>query len=134
MPLTRVAELAGVNYDTLANYTYSKQLRPRAARKSTMHPVIKTLMENCSEAERATDAKLGRFTVENWKSSKRAPSFANVVRVAAAQGLVVGLASKGLLIDVLDKVNELRRENLSGPEVCGAVTDLLLDALEMDPK
>jgi hypothetical protein len=130
MPIRQIASLEGVGYGTLQHHIRANNLRPPSYRKPVSHPLLSKLFNGRYTANIARHGGASEATLSLWRIGRRVPNMAKFLDVCKAAGLVIDVVDKSILDDLMKRVNELRQQDISGPEACAEISDMIMDLIE----
>lgn len=131
MPMTKIAAAEGINAGTLCNYVRDHNLRPALRVEATVHPVVKKLL-NSAPPQKILANNATLWSIRNWKSGRRTPTMAKFLDVCTANGLTVDVVETSILDDLMKRINVLRQQDITGPEACAEMSDMILDLIESE--
>jgi len=128
--LVDIAKAENITLSALSAAVVAHKLRGRAkrVRAESDDTLIRQLIGDKTDDIVAAGI-VSAWTVRDWRFGRGIPSLARFRAVAEANGLRLALTKESPLQELLDRLNALRQQDLSGAEICAALTDDILDLL-----
>lgn len=125
----QIAEAEGINPRSLSAAFCKYGLRPREKIYAPASNLVLRLVRDLTD-QTISAGVVTPETIASWRRGSTDPRLSIFAQVCAANDLILYLGPVRPLEYILGEVNKLRMKDLTGPEVCAILTDMLMDQID----